>query len=977
MSTTLTTTAGFVLEREADIPELNTHAKLYRHEKTGAQLLSLENEDENKVFGITFRTPVSDSTGVMHILEHSVLGGSQKYPAKEPFIELAKGSLKTFLNAMTFPDRTVYPVASTNAQDFYNLVDVYLDAVFAPLLTPEHLQQEGWHYELNDPSEPLTFKGIVFNEMKGAYAAPERALGEELEKALFPDTAYRFSSGGDPKDIPNLTYEQFTRTYHTYYHPSNALIFFYGDDEPNERLRRLAAYLDGYEQRAVDGLVALQPAFDQSRAVHGSYGVGPGTDLDKKAMVAVGWLIGETTNPETVLAHGILEYLLIGTPAAPLRRALIDSGLGEDLVPLGLDDGIRQMYFATGLKGIAVEDAEKVEALILQTLGEQADQGIEADAIAAALNTLEFHLRENNTGRMPRGLSLMFRSLAGWLYGADPIDRLRFEGYLQGIRGRLANGERLFEDLIRHDLLANSHRVTVVMTPDPELNREDEQAERTRLDEARAGMTPEQIANVVETTKRLKERQETPDRPEALATIPRLSLADLERHEKPIPTAIEEHGGTKIFHHDLATNGIAYLDVGFDVHRLPQELLPYLPLFSRALLETGTAREDFAALTRHIDRETGGIRTEILNSAVPGQTSASVWFFLRGKATLGKADELLGILRDVILTARLDDRERFRQIVLEEKARIESAMVRGGPGIVAVRLGSHFDEASWVHEQMRGVSNLFFVRQLVQAVNDNWPEVQATLHRIRQALLNRPGAIANVTVDAGGWTQLAPQLDAFLADLPTAGAQAAVWTKDRLPAIEGLALPGGVNYVGKAANLFALGYRYHGSSEVVSRYLSRTWLWDRVRAHGGAYGGAGSLDRRSGTFLYLSWRDPNLVETLATYDDTPRFLRELQLSDDELTKAIIGTISDVDAYRLPDAKGWVALDRHLAGDTDAGRQQIRDEILGTTAGDFRAFADALDLVRERGNVVVLGAQSTLEKVNQERPGWLTLTNLGL
>ena len=973
----MTTLAGFALQREAQIPELNIRARLYRHLKTGAELLSLENDDENKVFGINFRTPVSDSTGVMHILEHSVLGGSKKYQVKEPFIELAKGSLKTFLNALTYPDRTCYPVASTNTQDFYNLMDVYLDAVFNPLLTPEHLQQEGWHYELNDPNEPLTYKGIVFNEMKGAYSSPERALGEEIEKSLFPDNAYHFSSGGDPKNIPDLTYEHFKSSYQTYYHPSNALIFFYGDDDPTERLRRVDAYLSGYDRREVDGVVALQPRFTEPRKATGAYGVGPETDLQKKAMVAVSWLLGETTDPEYVLSYDILEYILIGTLASPLRRALIDSGLGEDLLPFGLDDSVRQMYFSTGLKGIAAEDADRVEELILRTLGELAERGVDPEVIAAALNTFEFRLRENNTGRLPRGLSLMFRCLAGWAYGGDPFELLAFEAPLARIKSRLANGERLFEAMIQHGLLENPHRSTVLVTPDPDLNRREEAAEKDRLAQARAAMSPEQIAAVIETTKRLKERQEAPDSPALLAKIPRLALTDLERENKSIPLDLLQRAGTEVLYHDLATNGIVYLDVGFDVHTLPQELLPYLPLFGRAVLETGTAREDFTSLSRHIGRDTGGVRTEITTSAVKGSDRAAVRFFLRGKATLSQTDQLLGIMRDVLLTARLNDRDRFRQIVLEEKARMEGALVPGGVGIVAARLGAHFDEAHWVHEQMRGISNLFFVRKLVQAIDNDWRSVQSALELIRQTLVSRRSMLSNVTLDRQSWEQLAPHLDAFLSDLPERATEPASWTRNQLPASEGLVLPGGVNYVGKGANLYAFGYRYHGSSEVISRYLSRTWLWDRVRVHGGAYGGAGSLDRRSGTFLYLSWRDPNLSQTVATYDDTPRFLRDLQLSDDELTKSIIGTISDVDAYRLPDAKGWASLDRYLTGDSDESRQRTRDEILGTTAADFRAFADALDAVRQSGDVVVLGSHASIDTANRERPDWLTVTSLGL
>jgi len=971
----MTTTHGFELVRETEIGELNTKARLYRHAKTGAELLSLETDDENKVFGINFRTPVADSTGVPHILEHSVLGGSKKYPVKEPFIELVKGSMKTFLNAFTYPDRTCYPVASTNLQDFYNLIDVYLDAVFHPLLTPEHLEQEGWHFELDSPEAPLTFKGIVFNEMKGAYASPDRAMHEKATQSLFPDNAYRFSSGGDPKDIPNLTYEHFKGFYQTYYHPSNALIFFYGDDDPAERLRRVDEYLSEHEPRQIDGMVALQPRFSAPRAVEDTYAAGAGTDLTRKGMATVNWLLDDTLDPENVLAYNILDHILLGNSAAPLRRALIDSGLGEDVIGGGLNDGGRQMTYSVGLKGIAPEDAPKVEALVMKTLGDLVQQGLESDVVAASLNTVEFYLRENNTGSFPRGLSLMLRTLPTWLYGGDPVGPLAFAEPLDALKARLANGEKVFESLIEKGLVENRHRSTVVLRPDPDQGARDEAAEKDRLAKARAAMSPDEVTAAVEATRHLKERQEAPDDPAALARIPRLTLADLDRQDRQIPSETVTLAETPVLYHDLSTNGIVYLDLGFDMRVVPPELLPYMPLFGRSLVGLGTDKEDYVKLTRRIGRETGGIGASTHLTAQMGNDRSIAWFFLRGKAVASQTDQLLAILKDVLLGARLDNRERFRQMVLETKARLEGAVASGGVGFVSARLRAHFHQSDWVSEQMGGISYLFFIRQLAKDVDENWAGVQAKLEQIRQLLLRRGGAVANVTLDATSWPDVAPRLGSFLADLPAGLSESTVWTRGTLPTNEGLIFPGSVNYVGKATDLYSLGLVPNGTAAVITRYLSRTWLWDRIRVHGGAYGGNASFDRRSGTFVYLSWRDPNLLQTLAAYDGAAKFLREVSLDEGELTKAIIGAISDRDSYLLPDAKGWVALDWHLAGENAEERQRRRDEILATTAADFRAFADYLDAVKDNGHVVVLGGTTAIDAANQEQGELLTVTKV--
>ncbi len=966
----MTTIHGFELIQEREIPELNTQARLFRHVRTGAELLSLENDDENKVFGITFRTPPQDSTGVPHIMEHAVLGGSRKYPVKEPFIELVKGSLQTFLNALTFSDKTAYPLASQNLQDFYNLIDVYLDAVFYPRITPHTLRQEGWHYELEDPEEPLRFKGVVFNEMKGAYSSPDSLLGRYSEQSLFPDTTYGFDSGGDPTEIPNLTYEQFQAFHETHYHPSNARIFFYGDDHSDERLRFVNEYLKDFEAREVDSAIGLQPRFETPLHLTHPYDASE-DEGQNKGMVTVNWMLAENTDPETTMGLQMLSYILIGTPASPLRKALIDSGLGEDLTGGGLDSNIRQMAFSTGLKGIAPQDAEQVETLILNTLGTLADEGIESDMVEAAVNTIEFRLRENNTGSFPRGLFLLLRALDTWLYDGDPVVPLAFEAPLSAIKDHLQAGEDYFEDLIRRYLLDNPHRTTVLLEPDPIYRQRQEAAEKERLAQARAAMDEAQIQAVIEETRALKRIQETPDSPEALATIPTLTLDDLEKQNKRIPRAVSQIDGATTLYHDLFTNGIVYLDVGFNLHTLPQEYLPYVPLFGQSLVKLGTETEDFVKLSRRIGRKTGGIAPAAFTSAAQNSETGAAWLFLRGKATMDHADDLLEILRDVLLTVKLDNPARFKQLVLEAKARREATIVPAGHHIVNTRLKAYLNSAHWAAEQMGGVSNLFFLRQLAQDVEQDWPSVLEKLEHIRQTLLNRKAALFNVTLDGTNWAGFQPKLVDFARTLPAAPVNLVQWTPTAAHGPEGLTIPAQVNYVGKGANLYNLGYELHGSVAVITNYLRTTWLWERVRIQGGAYGGFCTFDHRAGVFNYLSYRDPNLLETLDNYDQTAQFLRDLDLSQEELTKSIIGAIGNMDAYQLPDAKGYTSMTRYLTGDTDAARQQRRDEILSTTAADFRAFGEVLEPVKREGLVVVLGSQEAIQAADDTRGGdWL-------
>lgn len=966
---------GFEPVREQDIPEIKTTAFLYRHEKTGAEVLSLKNEDENKVFGITFRTPPSDSTGAPHILEHSVLCGSLKYPVKEPFVELLKGSLNTFLNAMTYPDKTCYPVASQNLADFYNLMDVYLDAVFHPRLTPFVLQQEGWHYELDKVEAPLLIKGVVFNEMKGAYSSPDNLINEYSLRSLFPDNAYGLDSGGDPRHIPELTFEQFMEFHRRYYHPSNARIFLYGDDDTERSFAVIDGYLKEYDRLEIESGILIQKPFDKPRRIIRSYAAGGDDEKSPKGMVTLNWLLPETGQRELNMAMHILVYILLGMPGSPLRKALIESGLGEDLVGAGLESELRQMFFSIGLKGIDTDNTDRIRDLILNTMRGLYRKGIDPETVKAALNTVEFRLRENNTGAYPRGLSLMLRAMTTWLYDGDPLSMIAFEGPLNAVKSRAADNGRFFEEMIDEYILSNPHMTCLILKPDTKLLEKEKEAAEKRLEKAKNAMSERDINEVVDKTRELRAAQERPDSPEALATIPMLNLSDLEKKNRIIPLETTDEKGAPVLYHDLFTNGIAYMDIGFNLSALPLRYLPYIRLFGRTLFEIGTHKEDYVAVSQRISSKTGGIYAAAHISDVRDSQKSSSWLFIRGKAMMDRTGDMLEIIRDILSTVKFDNRERFRQMALEAKARKEQELIPSGHSIVNRRLRSHFGEADRVSEEISGIRYIFFLRRLIGEIDEDWPSVLKDLMEIHRILINRRSMIVNVTLNSKGWSLFQSQVKGFMDSLPSFDTRTQEWSMDDIPGFEGLAIPSQVNYVGKGINLYRIGYRFHGSAHVICRFLRNSWLWDRVRVQGGAYGAFCLFDNLSGTLTMVSYRDPNTMKTVDVFDQSARYLRDLNLSSDELTKGIIGAIGDIDAYKLPDAKGYSSMAQQLAGVTDEHRQDIRDEVLGTTKEDFRKFADALEAFKTQGIVKILGSDKSIDEIMESHPGWLNVTNV--
>jgi len=948
---------GFDLIEEREVAELTGKAVLYRHHKTGAELLSIANNDENKVFGIVFSTPPTDSTGIAHILEHSVLCGSHKYPVKEPFVELLKGSLQTFLNAFTYPDKTCYPLASQNLKDFYNLIDVYLDAVFYPKITKEIFKQEGWHYELETAQGPLSCKGVVFNEMKGVYSSPDSILMEQSQRSVFPDTAYGLDSGGDPEVIPKLTYSQFREFHSRYYHPSNARLYFYGDDDPEERLRIADLYLRDFEKIEVDASVMLQSTFAAPVVKTVPFASREGQE---KGMLTINWLLPETTDTETVLALQILEQALLGMPASPLKRTLIESGMGEDTAGAGLENELKQMYFSVGMRGVIPADFPAIEHLIMETLIRLAAEGLPQEVVEAACNTVVFRLRENNTGRFPRGLEVMLRSLRTWLYGGDPFSLITFSDALEALLKKIHTEPRYLPDLIRRLLCDNTHRSTVRLVPESGLEEKRAAVEKAALEKIFAGLHIEEKETIVRETAELLTLQQQEDAPEDLAKIPGVSTEDLELKGREVPSSRTACCSGELMTHPLETGGIVYLDLAFPLYRLAQKELVQVPLFGRALLGMGTAKRDYAKLATWIGATTGGVQSSVYSAACRDGGVAQR-LLIRGKALSEKNEELLNILEEALLQPAFDNKERFLQLVQEKRAYMEHALIPSGHQTVLRRVRASLHPAHAIDEIFSGTTQLTYLRELQSRVSSDWSSVLQEMDSLYRKLVQGRDTMINLTAEGKKISDFRKQSAALMEKFPVMDGERRL--RHVAPAEDSLlTIPAQVNYVGRAADLNEAGYQFHGSALVISRFLRTTWLWERVRVQGGAYGAFSPFNRLTGVIGFVSYRDPNCTDTLRVYEETGKYLSGLELTPDELEKAIVGTIGDIDAYLLPDEKGFVSMKRYLTGITPEERQRIREEIRNTTPEDFHRFGEILQKTVARGMTAVLGPEGLVEEL---------------
>jgi presequence protease len=955
---------GFSTIREQELPMLGVRARLLRHESSGAELLHLVSDEPNLTFAVGFATLPSDDTGAPHILEHMVLAGSERFPLKDPFFEMVKGSVAGFINAMTWPDRTVYPFATEHPQDFLNLLQVYLDAVFRPRLTRETFDQEAWHLEPGAAAGTLRWRGVVFNEMKGAGSNPDRALDRAEVVGLLGDTAYRHDSGGDPAAIPDLGYEQLRDFHRAHYHPSRARFVLHGDLQLDDALAVIAGYLDGAERLPPLPPADLPQRFEAPRTAHGVYPA----DAKGRAIATVAWGLHEPEAPVDVLAWELLARVVSGTPASPLRRALLDSGLGEAFVG-GFSDERRTPVYQAGLRGVAPERATEVHELVLATLRRLADAGLPDDDVVAARNRLEFASRELAGYGGQRGLVAALGAMGVWFHGRDPIASLDLDRAFAELDDRLAGGPgAALTTLLRRGLVDETHRVDVTIAPDPDLSRRRQEAEDARLAAAAAGLDAAGFARVASAAADRDAHQRRPDDEAAQAALPRLARADLAAaRELPSPT-VEARGGAELVWIDRPTRGLVYLDLAFDLHVLPERLLPLVAVLGRALLETGTARSDLAALTRRIDRDTGGIGVTL--EALPGVDGGpgAARFVLQGKALADRSDELAALLLEVLTEARLDDRDAIRRLALEDLARRRTSLEPAGHSFVLRRLTAHAGPEGRIAELLTGLASLDALGTLVGRIDDAWGDVHADLVELRDRLLARGPLALGVTADAAAAAAARPAVERLVDGLPAGLREQGDAELASPDAREGWALPGQVHYVGARWPLLG-GRRLPGSWLAAARHLGADVLLPAVRFRGGAYSAGAHLDPLAGALTNWSYRDPNLAATLDIFAAAPAQLREAADTLDErgLDTLIVGAVGKLEPYAPPGASGYRALIRYLRG-TEGEIERLRRDLLATTRDDFRSMADAIEAAGEP-SVAVLGPRDSLEAAAAGSGGW--------
>lgn len=949
---------NYTLIEKQEIAEYQATGYLYRHNQTGARIFYLYTpEDDNKVFSISFCTPPANNEGIPHILEHCVLNGSRKFPVKEPFVELLKGSLNTFLNAMTFPDKTMFPVASRNEQDFLNLMDVYLDAVLHPNLRqdPFILKQEGWHYELEEEEGEIQYKGVVYNEMKGAYSSPETVLEDTVDKALYPDTIYANSSGGDPDFIPDLTYEEFRAFHETYYHPSNSYIFFYGNGDMQKHLAFLdEAYLQEFHAEEAKGTITKQPAFDQIKEVESTYALAEGEDTKEKTFLSYNVVIGSSTDPLNYYGLDMLAQILGGCESAPIKTALLKAGIGKEVYATA-NCSVKQPSFSIVAKNADPEQKEAFIRVIRQTLQKIVEEGLNPKLVEATLNSTEFSLRESNFGSMPKGLMLNISCMDSWLYGDTPFRLLSYEEPLAKIR----QIPRFFESMIQQGILQNQHAAIVVLKPEPGLNQKTEQRVREKLAAYKAGLTPAKLAELVADTKDIQKRQQTPDRPEDLEKLPLLELKDIEKTQEQYLAGLEKIGSSPAYIYEDFTNHIAYTSLYFNMDYLPKQYLPYAGLLACVLGMMDTEHYSYTELDQEIGCHLGSLSTDILllekmdGSFVP-------YFYLNTKYLMKENETAFKLAEEVLMHTQLKDKNRLKEIVAENRSRMEQSMMRAGHMVAGNRAMSYFSPMMAYREQVTGIDFFLFMKDLEQHFEEQAEQVICRMQEVLDILIRQKNISFRITCQKEEKQQIIMAAEELIKRLPAGNSNQESQTLVRVePEVknEGLITSGKVQYVAKAGR-FA--QPYHGSMVVLGHILYLDYLWSQVRAQGGAYGCFQTIDRL-GRIKLVSYRDPNLERTVKVFEEAGKVMETFSCSEREMTKYIIGAIAGLDPVRTVSMKGAAAFNRLESGLTPQMIQQLRDEVLHTTLQQLQESAKALKEAMQEPYICVQGSEEKIKE----------------
>ena len=954
--------AEYEILDEHRVEDVQSDGFILRHKKSGARIAILSNNDDNKVFYIGFRTPPEDETGVPHIIEHTTLCGSKKFPVKDPFIELAKGSLNTFLNAMTYPDKTVYPVASCNDQDFKNLMDVYLDAVFNPNITKyeEIFKQEGWHYELTGKDDELKINGVVYNEMKGAYSSPDEVLSSQIYRSLFPDNTYSKDSGGNPEYIPKLTYEAYLGFYHKYYHPSNSYIYLYGDMDVVERLEWLdKEYLSLYDYKKVNSEINKQPAFDEIKNVEAQYSITMDDTQENKTYLSYNRVVGDTLDEMLYQAFDVLDYALVSSPGAPVKQALIDAGIGDDVYG-SYDAGILQPVFSFVAKNANASQADEFESIIENTLKEVVKTGINKEALLAGINSSEFKFREADFGQFPKGLLFGLNCLDSWLFDdMKPFIHLECLGTFAKLRKAVDTD--YFEKLIQEYLLDNTHGSSVTVKPKRGLGNEREEALAKELSDYKASLSDEEIKKLIEDTEHLKKYQEEPSSDEDLRKLPMLTRADMKKNAMPFSNIEDELLDVKVVRHDIESNGIDYISFLFDAGDFAQSELGYLGFFTNALGLVSTEKYSYTDLANATNIYTGGISTGTASHPdIKDRNNFVFKFEVKLKVLEKNLDKALELMEQMLLSSDFTDTKRLGELVAQIKARLQANLSSSGHLVAAMRSMSSFSRYALYQDELKGIAFYRSICRIEKELSESPKSVSDKLAAIAKKLFARNRMLISFTGNNEAYGNAKPSLEKVIAGfnkMSAVGNQAEVHFNT---AKEAFIDASQIQYVAKTGDFICEGYEYTGALRLLRIILSYDYLWINVRVKGGAYGCMNTF-LRSGESYFVSYRDPNLSDTLDVYDRIPEYIKSFSPDERDMTKYIIGTFSALDTPMNPEAKGSRSLSAYLEGITYEQIQKERNEILNAQPEDIRRLADLVEAVLKKDSICVIGNENMIKE----------------
>lgn len=954
--------AEYEILDEHRVEDVQSDGFILRHKKSGARIAILSNNDDNKVFYIGFRTPPEDETGVPHIIEHTTLCGSKKFPVKDPFIELAKGSLNTFLNAMTYPDKTVYPVASCNDQDFKNLMDVYLDAVFNPNITKyeEIFKQEGWHYELTGKDDELKINGVVYNEMKGAYSSPDEVLSSQIYRSLFPDNTYSKDSGGNPEYIPKLTYEAYLDFYHKYYHPSNSYIYLYGDMDVVERLEWLdKEYLSLYDYKKVNSEINKQPAFDEIKNVEAQYSITMDDSQENKTYLSYNRVVGDTLDEMLYQAFDVLDYALVSSPGAPVKQALIDAGIGDDVYG-SYDAGILQPVFSFVAKNANASQADEFESIIENTLKEVVKTGINKEALLAGINSSEFKFREADFGQFPKGLLFGLNCLDSWLFDdMKPFIHLECLGTFAKLRKAVDTD--YFEKLIQEYLLDNTHGSSVTVKPKRGLGNEREEALAKELSDYKASLSDEEIKKLIEDTEHLKKYQEEPSSDEDLRKLPMLTRADMKKNAMPFSNIEDELLDVKVVRHDIESNGIDYISFLFDAGDFAQSELGYLGFFTNALGLVSTEKYSYTDLANATNIYTGGISTGTASHPdIKDRNNFVFKFEVKLKVLEKNLDKALELMEQMLLSSDFTDTKRLGELVAQIKARLQANLSSSGHLVAAMRSMSSFSRYALYQDELKGIAFYRSICRIEKELSESPKNVSDKLAAIAKKLFARNRMLISFTGNNEAYGNAKPSLEKVIAGfdkMSAVGNQAEVHFNT---AKEAFIDASQIQYVAKTGDFICEGYEYTGALRLLRIILSYDYLWINVRVKGGAYGCMNTF-LRSGESYFVSYRDPNLSDTLDVYDRIPEYIKSFSPDERDMTKYIIGTFSALDTPMNPEAKGSRSLSAYLEGITYEQIQKERNEILNAQPEDIRRLADLVEAVLKKDSICVIGNENMIKE----------------